>query len=306
MAAVEPDADARRCGWRWSGCPGSPTSPTSTRWPPSRGWTCWSPPTRGGRRRRPCGAARVPRHGRPIWAGCATRGLAAAIERRARRGAPVLGICGGYQMLAATIADEVESRCRRAGRARTCCRSRSRFAADKVLGRPSGSLARAPGHRRTRSTTAWPRWPRRGRAVPGRLPGRSGLGHHVARRLRERRRSAGPGWPRSRRRAGRPGGRRRTRRRTRARRETMIDILADAVEEHLDLDLLLAGTRIGTGSMTDQVLVIGIGSGSPAHLTARGDRRAEPGRRVPGGRQGRGQARSGRAPGRALPGGDRP
>jgi adenosylcobyric acid synthase len=29
-----------------------------------------------------------------------------------------------------------------------------------------------------------------------------------------------------------------------ARREAMIDALADAVEEHLDLDLLLAGTRV--------------------------------------------------------------
>ncbi len=38
------------------------------------------------------------------------RGLAEVIARRARRGGPVLGICGGYQMLAGEISDEVESR----------------------------------------------------------------------------------------------------------------------------------------------------------------------------------------------------
>jgi adenosylcobyric acid synthase len=36
-------------------------------------------------------------------------GLAAAIERRAARGQPLLGICGGFQMLARAIHDEVES-----------------------------------------------------------------------------------------------------------------------------------------------------------------------------------------------------
>jgi adenosylcobyric acid synthase len=37
------------------------------------------------------------------------RGLAAAITERARQGRPVLGICGGYQMLAGPIDDPVES-----------------------------------------------------------------------------------------------------------------------------------------------------------------------------------------------------
>jgi adenosylcobyric acid synthase len=36
-------------------------------------------------------------------------GLAGAITARARAGRPVLGICAGYQMLAGTIDDEVES-----------------------------------------------------------------------------------------------------------------------------------------------------------------------------------------------------
>ena len=37
------------------------------------------------------------------------RGLAAAITRRAARNGPVLGICGGFQMLASEIRDDVES-----------------------------------------------------------------------------------------------------------------------------------------------------------------------------------------------------
>jgi adenosylcobyric acid synthase len=37
------------------------------------------------------------------------RGLADAVAARAARGGPVLGICGGYQMLAAEIRDDVES-----------------------------------------------------------------------------------------------------------------------------------------------------------------------------------------------------
>jgi adenosylcobyric acid synthase len=38
------------------------------------------------------------------------RGLADMIIRRARRGQPVLGICGGYQMLASSIHDDIEAR----------------------------------------------------------------------------------------------------------------------------------------------------------------------------------------------------
>jgi adenosylcobyric acid synthase len=37
-------------------------------------------------------------------------GIAAAVLERAQRGRPVLGICGGYQMLAGELTDEVESR----------------------------------------------------------------------------------------------------------------------------------------------------------------------------------------------------
>ena len=66
------------------------------------------------------------------------RGLAAAVTERARRGQPVLGICGGYQMLAREIDDPVES-----GTGVVAGLGllpvRVTFGKDKVLGRPSGT-----------------------------------------------------------------------------------------------------------------------------------------------------------------------
>jgi adenosylcobyric acid synthase len=66
------------------------------------------------------------------------RGLAAAVTERARRGHPVLGICGGYQMLATEIDDRVESG---AGMVAGLglLPVRVTFGTDKVLGRPSGT-----------------------------------------------------------------------------------------------------------------------------------------------------------------------
>ena len=66
------------------------------------------------------------------------RGLAGAIGQRARDGRPVLGICGGYQMLAAEIEDRVESR---AGvvAGLGLLPVRVTFGAGKVLGRPRGT-----------------------------------------------------------------------------------------------------------------------------------------------------------------------
>jgi len=65
------------------------------------------------------------------------RGLADAVARRAAEGRPVLGICGGFQMLAATIEDEVESR---AGLVDGLglLPVRIRFAVEKTLARPVG------------------------------------------------------------------------------------------------------------------------------------------------------------------------
>jgi len=71
------------------------------------------------------------------------RGLAAAITERARAGRPVLGICGGYQMLAGRIEDEVESR-RGTVDGLGLLPVRVRFGAEKILGRPRGSALGAP------------------------------------------------------------------------------------------------------------------------------------------------------------------
>jgi adenosylcobyric acid synthase len=71
------------------------------------------------------------------------RGLAAAVTERARAGRPVLGICGGYQMLAGRIEDEVESR-RGAVDGLGLLPVRVRFGAEKILGRPRGSALGAP------------------------------------------------------------------------------------------------------------------------------------------------------------------
>jgi adenosylcobyric acid synthase len=64
-------------------------------------------------------------------------GLADAVLRRAAAGAPVLGICGGHQMLARTITDEVESG---AGTVPGLglLPADVRFAREKTLGRPVG------------------------------------------------------------------------------------------------------------------------------------------------------------------------
>ncbi|MGW3914852.1 cobyric acid synthase [Streptomyces sp. NPDC005070] len=65
------------------------------------------------------------------------RGLADAITRRATEGRPVLGVCGGFQLLGEHIEDEVESR---AGRVEGLglLPVRVRFAREKTLARPVG------------------------------------------------------------------------------------------------------------------------------------------------------------------------
>jgi adenosylcobyric acid synthase len=71
------------------------------------------------------------------------RGLAAAVTERARAGRPVLGICGGYQMLARQVEDEVESR-RGVVDGLGLLPVRVRFGAEKILGRPRGTALGAP------------------------------------------------------------------------------------------------------------------------------------------------------------------
>ncbi len=72
-------------------------------------------------------------------------GLAAEIEARAAGGKPVLGICGGHQMLARTISDEVESK---AGSVPglALLPTTVRFDRRKTLARPTGSALGQPVH----------------------------------------------------------------------------------------------------------------------------------------------------------------
>jgi adenosylcobyric acid synthase len=71
------------------------------------------------------------------------RGLAAAVTERVRAGRPVLGICGGYQMLASQLDDPVESRCGTVD-GLGLLPVRVRFGAEKILRRPHGSALGAP------------------------------------------------------------------------------------------------------------------------------------------------------------------
>nr|WSZ95379.1 cobyric acid synthase [Streptomyces sp. NBC_00857] len=71
------------------------------------------------------------------------RGLADAIARRAAEGRPVLGICGGYQILGEHIDDEVESRAG-AVSGLGLLPVRIRFEREKTLARPVGEALGAP------------------------------------------------------------------------------------------------------------------------------------------------------------------
>ncbi|MGY1689270.1 cobyric acid synthase [Geodermatophilus sp. SYSU D01105] len=70
-------------------------------------------------------------------------GLADAVSRRAAEGRPVLGICGGHQMLARTITDDVESRAG-AVAGLGLLPADVRFAREKTLGRPVGTAFGQP------------------------------------------------------------------------------------------------------------------------------------------------------------------
>ncbi|WP_141582631.1 cobyric acid synthase [Actinomadura sp. WMMA1423] len=73
------------------------------------------------------------------------RGMADEVRRRAEEGRPVLGICGGYQMLAEEIVDDVESK-RGRTRGLGLLPASVEFQKEKTLGRPTGSAYGEPVH----------------------------------------------------------------------------------------------------------------------------------------------------------------
>jgi adenosylcobyric acid synthase len=168
-------------------------------------------------------------------------GLSQVIEARARRGAPVLGICGGYQMLALVIDDPIESG-RGAVDGLGLMPMKISFGVDKVLGRPTGTWR---GHQVEAYEIHHGTAEIKGEAEPfldgwrrGQVWGTMWHGaweNDDFRRtwLAEIAAAAGSSWrPEP---AATGFGQR---------RENMINTLADAVEQHADLGLLLAGTCV--------------------------------------------------------------
>ncbi|TNC24551.1 cobyric acid synthase [Amycolatopsis alkalitolerans] len=171
-----------------------------------------------------------------------SRGLAEALSDRAAAGRPVLGICGGYQMLAREIHDEVESG---AGTVAGLglLPTKVSFSTEKVLGRPAGTWR---GHQVQAYEIHHGSALADGEAEPFLDGWRAGsvwgttwhgtLDNDGFRRawLTEAAAQAGVTWSPS---PGAPG--------FAALRESMLDRLADAVAEHLDTELLLRLIRSG-------------------------------------------------------------
>jgi adenosylcobyric acid synthase len=166
-----------------------------------------------------------------------SRGLADALTDRARRNAPILGICGGYQMLAARIVDHVESRVGTI-EGLGLLPVEVTFGVEKMLARPIGKwaghvvnayeihhgVASAPAHGDRfldgcRVGSVW------GTMWHGALE------NDEFRRawLKDIAQGAGSTWQPE---TGSPA--------FADRRESMINNLADAVEDHLDLEMIIS------------------------------------------------------------------
>jgi adenosylcobyric acid synthase len=169
------------------------------------------------------------------------RGISQVIQARAQRSASVLGICGGYQMLAAVIDDPIESG-RGVVKGLGLLPTRVSFGSDKVLGRPTGAwggnqvsayeihhgVAEIEGEAELFLDGC-----RRGQVWGTMWHGTWENDSFRRAWLAEIAAGAGSSWrpdPTA------PG--------FAEQRETMINTLADAVEQHADLGLLLAGTRV--------------------------------------------------------------
>lgn len=167
------------------------------------------------------------------------RGLADAVAARAAQGRPVLGVCGGYQMLAETIGDEGGTEASGGGTIAGLglLPVSVEFGDDKVLGTPSGEWRGVPvgGYeihhgvcRVTGEAEPFLDGCRRG-AVWGTM-WHGALETDAFRRawLTEAARQAGRDWTPT------PGALGYA-----ERRERMIETLADAVDAHLDVDALM-------------------------------------------------------------------
>lgn len=171
-------------------------------------------------------------------------GLADVVAERARRGSPVLGICGGYQMLLDEIVDEGVEGSERDSAATVpglgILPGRVTFHDDKVLARPSGTWHghRVEGyeiHHGVVTPTGGDDFPG-GHAVG---PVRGSIWHGTLECDDFRRAllddvavATGAGW--SAQAGAAPFA---------ARREGMIDILADAIDAHVDVDTIIELTR---------------------------------------------------------------
>jgi adenosylcobyric acid synthase len=170
-----------------------------------------------------------------------TTGLADAVLDHARAGRPVLGICGGYQMLASRITDDVEAGTGSAP-GLDLLPTRVVFHPDKVLGRPHGEWRGLPvaayeihhGIAEVDGGEPFLDGCRVG-AVWGTM-WHGAFENDGFRRawLSEVAATTGSAWRPA---DGSPG--------YADRRERMIDTLADTIEATLDLDVLLAGTVVG-------------------------------------------------------------
>jgi adenosylcobyric acid synthase len=169
------------------------------------------------------------------------RGLADAIESRARQRAPILGICGGYQMLAQVIDDPVES-ARGMVAGLGLLPVKISFGSGKVLSRPVGTWC---GHQVEAYEIHHGVAEIDGDAEPFLDGCRQdqvwGTMWHGALENDDFRRAWLAGIAATARSDWHPHPDAPT---YGALRETMINTLADAIEQHVDLGLLLAGTRV--------------------------------------------------------------
>lgn len=165
------------------------------------------------------------------------RGLDAEIRAVARAGLPVVGICGGFQMLAQTIEDPVESAAAQPVPGLGLLPVRVRFHREKVLATPSGSWSGHPvsGYEIHHgvATVTGPAEPFPGGCRSGSVWGTMWHGafeNDGFRRewLRQAATGRGVAWKADATAVG-----------YRGLRAAMIDRLADAVEQHLDTTALL-------------------------------------------------------------------